>query len=149
MAGSHSQEPLPTDPVHLVLFDGVCGLCSRLLNFFVDHDRRGLFAFASLQSEVGKGFVQRFGGDPCELTTLRVVTAYRTDRAEMLTRSRAALFVAGELGWPWKAATFCRVLPAALLDIAYEIVARHRYRVFGRYEQCLVPKPELRRRFID
>lgn len=134
---------------HLVLFDGVCGLCTRLLNFVIGHDRCGVFAFASLQSEVGRGFVERFGGDPGELTTLRVVTAYRTDHAEMLTRSRAALFVAGELGWPWKAATFCRVLPVALLDIAYEIVARHRYRVFGRYQQCLVPKPELRRRCID
>ena len=93
--------------------------------------------------------VTRFGGNSDELTTFCVVVNYRTDRAHMLIRSRAALFVAGEIGWPWKAAVMFRVLPTAILDRVYDVIARHRYRVFGRHDQCLVPPPGFRGRFID
>ncbi|MGH9146851.1 MAG: DCC1-like thiol-disulfide oxidoreductase family protein, partial [Vicinamibacterales bacterium] len=64
-------------------------------------------------------------------------------------QSSAALFVAGELGWPWKAAVLTRILPRAMLDRVYDLVARTRYRVFGRFEHCLSPRPEFKRRFID
>jgi predicted DCC family thiol-disulfide oxidoreductase YuxK len=93
--------------------------------------------------------VERFGGDPDELTSFHVVANFRTDRARLLSRGRAALFVAGELGWPWKAAVLLRAVPAAMLDRLYDVVARNRYRVFGRFDQCLVPRPEYRRRFIE
>jgi predicted DCC family thiol-disulfide oxidoreductase YuxK len=149
MAGSPSQGPPVTKGAHLVLYDGVCGLCSRLLYFLLERDRRGVFMFASLQSAVGTEIVTRFGGNPRELTSFCVVTDYRTTRAQLFSRSRAALFVAGELGWPWKAALILRVLPTAILDFAYDVVARNRYRVFGRYERCLTPRPEVRRRFIE
>ena len=104
MLGSPSQAPPLTEGAHLVLYDGVCGLCNRLLHFLLEHDRRGVFMFASLQSAVGTGMVKQFGGDPETLTSFCVVADYRTNRAQLLSRSRAALFVAGELGWPWKAA---------------------------------------------
>jgi predicted DCC family thiol-disulfide oxidoreductase YuxK len=74
---------------------------------------------------------------------------YRTDRSRTLARSKAALFVAGQLGWPWKAAVIARVLPGGVLDRAYDVIARNRYRVFGRFEQCLAPRPEFRGRFIE
>ena len=93
--------------------------------------------------------VERFGGNPKDLTSFCVVADYRTSRARMFIRSRAALFVAGMLGWPWKAPVIFGVLPTALLDRAYDVVARHRYRVFGRSERCLLPRPEVRHRFID
>ena len=57
--------------------------------------------------------------------------------------------VAGELGWPWKAARVMRLVPKAIRDVAYDVVARTRYRVFGRYDRCLIPRPEFRSRFID
>jgi predicted DCC family thiol-disulfide oxidoreductase YuxK len=74
---------------------------------------------------------------------------YRTDRSRILARSKAALFVAGQLGWPWKAAVIARILPTALLDRAYNAIARNRYRVFGRFDHCLAPRPECRGRFIE
>ena len=92
--------------------------------------------------------VERFGGNPDELTSFYVLANYRTDRARMFSRSSAALFVAGELGWPWKAAVLMRV-PRAILDRVYDVVARNRYRVFGRFEQCLTPRPEFRSRFVE
>jgi predicted DCC family thiol-disulfide oxidoreductase YuxK len=132
-----------------VLYDGVCGLCSRLLRFLLKHDHRAVFTFASLQSPVGRLMVERFGGDPHELTSFYVLANYRANHAQMFSRSSAALFVAGQLGWPWKAAVLTRVLPTAILDHVYNVVARNRYRVFGRYEQCLTPRPEFRGRFIE
>lgn len=137
------------DALHLLLYDGVCGLCNRLLVFLLAHDHRGVFAFAPLQSGIGRATVERFGGDPDELTSFRVVANYRANHARMLSRSAAALFVAGQLGWPWKSAALMRVLPAAVLDPIYDVIARTRYGVFGRLERCVLPTPEFRNRFID
>lgn len=134
---------------HLVLYDGVCGLCNRLLQFLLARDRRAVFAFAPLQSATGRSTVERYGGNPDELTSFFVLADYRTDRARLFGRGRAALFVAGELGWPWKMAIVLRVMPTAILDRLYDVVARNRYRLFGRFEQCQMPRPEFRRRFID
>jgi predicted DCC family thiol-disulfide oxidoreductase YuxK len=134
---------------HLVLYDGVCVLCSRLLRFLLRHDHRAVFTFASLQSEAGRAMVARFGGNPDELRSFYVVANYRTHDARMFRRSGAALLVAGELGWPWKAAVVLRLLPTPILDHAYDLVARYRYRLFGRYEQCPIPPPEVRARFLE
>jgi predicted DCC family thiol-disulfide oxidoreductase YuxK len=134
---------------HLVLYDGVCGLCNRLTRFILANDRRRVFDFASLQSEVGRAYAKRFGGDPDNLTSFYVIANYRQATARLRARSRAALFVARALGWPWKAASALTVLPTGVLDPLYKLVARHRYEVFGQTEQCMIPKPEYRSRFID
>ena len=146
----------PTQPAassatgaHLVLYDGVCGLCSRLLQFVLKRDRRAVFTFAPLQGALGRRMVERFGGDPDQLTSFRVLANYRESRPQMLSRSSAALFVAFELGRPWKMAQLVRVLPTSLLDYVYDVVARNRYRVFGRAEQCPTPRPEFRDRFVQ
>lgn len=149
MADSHAQEPPHAEALHLVLYDGVCGLCSRLLQFLLTHDRHGVFAFASLQSATGRAMAEGLGGDLADLTSFYVLANYRTARRQALARSKAALFVAGQLGWPWKAASIARVLPGTVMDRAYDVVARNRYRVFGRFEQRLAPRPEFRGRFIE
>lgn len=134
---------------HLVLYDDVCGLCSRLLQFLLRHDHRLVFNLASLQSRVGRSIVARSGGNPEELTSFYVVADYKTAASRVLTRSNAALFVAGALDWPWKAVQFIRFVPRGLRDHAYDVVARSRYRVFGGHDRCLAPSPQVRRRFID
>lgn len=149
MAVASAQDPTPAGTSHLVLYDGVCGLCNGVVQFLLTRDHRAAFAFAALQSAPGLAMVRRFGGDPRELTTFYVVTDYQSSRARMIGRSDAALFVAGTLGWPWKGAIALRVVPAGFRDWVYGVIARHRYRLFGRHEQCLVPAPEFRGRFID
>src|SRR5687767_14136218 len=149
MPDSPAQTPSGPEGAHLLMYDGVCGLCSRFLQFVLAHDHRAVFRFASLQSATGQSMVAHSGGDPEALTSFYVLANYRTAEAEVFTRSRAALFVARELGWPWKATALLRVLPDALLDRAYDRVARSRYRLFGRYEQCLTPSPEFRSRFVE
>src|SRR5438093_1912556 len=133
---------------HLLLYDGACGLCSRLVRFVLTRDRDRVFDFASLQSAVGKAMVARAGVTGDELTTFYVFPNYRAAQLTALTKSRATLFVAGALGRPWKSAAIFGVLPAAWLDRIYDIVARNRDRVFGRQEQCLVPPAEHRHRFV-
>lgn len=93
--------------------------------------------------------VERWGGNPEELTSFYVVAYFRTPEARPFMKSDAALFIAGELGWPWKVMRVAEVLPTALRDRLYDVVARSRYRVFGRLEQCLTPSPESRSRFVD
>jgi predicted DCC family thiol-disulfide oxidoreductase YuxK len=78
-----------------------------------------------------------------------IVADYRTASSRVFTRSDAALFVAGALGWPWKMARVMRFVPGPIRDRAYDVVARYRYRVFGRLDRCLIPSPEFQRRFID
>ena len=149
MVAGARQASSDASPTHLVLYDGVCALCNGLLQFLLAHDRRRIYRFASLQSPTGKAIVTRFGGRPDELTSLYVVLDYRTERARALTRSRAAIFILSTLGWPWTLARVIGVLPTVILDGLYDLVARSRYRIFGRYEQCLVPGPDIRDRFVD
>ena len=149
MAHSPAQAPSDAQGTHLVLYDGVCGLCSRLLQFLLKHDRRAVFSFASLQSATGKAMVARSGGNPEDLTSFYVFADFRTPDARVFTRSGAALFVAGELGWPWKVMRVAGVLPTALLDRLYDVVARTRYRIFGRRDLCLIPPAEFRSRFVE
>jgi predicted DCC family thiol-disulfide oxidoreductase YuxK len=149
MSDAPRQDPSGAQGVHLVLYDGVCGLCSRLLQFLLRHDHRCAFSFASLQSKTGKAIITRWGGNPDELTTFYVLADFQTPDARIFGKSAAALFVAGELGWPWKVLRLAGVLPSWLLDRVYDVIARSRYRVFGRYEQCLMPRPEFRSRFIE
>jgi predicted DCC family thiol-disulfide oxidoreductase YuxK len=149
MARKGIQAGSPAEGAHLVLYDGVCGLCNRLLQFLFAHDRRAVFRYASLQSPVGRATVARFGRNPDELTTFYVLADYATTGARMLDKSSAALFVAREIGWPLKGAALLAILPRPIRDRAYDLVARSRYRIFGRVDQCAIPRPELRRRFID
>lgn len=149
MFDSELQVALGAEGAHLVLYDGVCGLCRRLLQLLLVRDRARIFKFASLQSPIGRAAVQRAGRDPDDLTSFYVVANYRTPESRVLSKGRAALFVARVLGWPWRAACLFGVLPTTLLDRLYNVVARNRYRVFGRHEQCLIPRPEDRDRFVD
>jgi predicted DCC family thiol-disulfide oxidoreductase YuxK len=134
---------------HLVLYDGECGLCDRLIQFLLSHDRRRVFRFAPLQGSTGRTMVRSAGRDPDEMTTFYVVADYQTPRSRLLTRSRAALFALEALGQPWSYLKVLRMLPRPFLDRAYDLVARHRYRWFGRRDACLLPDAEARDRFLD
>ena len=134
--------------VHLVLYDGVCGLCNAICQFILARDRRGVFAFASLQSATGKTWLERFNRPVDALDTFYLIKDYLAAPV-ILEKSNAALAVAADLGAPWSWAAVCRVLPRALRDAVYDFVARHRYRWFGRYDACLIPTADQRARFLD
>jgi predicted DCC family thiol-disulfide oxidoreductase YuxK len=135
---------------HLILYDGVCGLCNRLVRFVLRRDRAGIFIFASLQGRYGRRLLESHGRGTGDLDTFAVVVDHASPRSELLVESPAALFVLEELGGGWRlCGRVLRVFPGRLLDLGYDLVARHRYRVFGRHETCPVPRPEERSRFVD
>ena len=125
----------------VIVFDGLCPLCSANARFILRHDRRRHFRLAAMQSEAGAALYRRFGIDPADPDTLIVVAG---DRA--LRDSDAIIAIWSALGWPWKAAALARAIPRALRDPLYRWIARHRYRLFGRRDTCWLPPADDRDR---
>lgn len=133
----------------IVLYDGVCGLCNRLVRFILKRDVHDRFRFASLQSEFAETLLKKHGADSRDLDTFYVVIGHAQPEERVLMRSDAILHVASTLGSVWRLAAAGRILPKALRDWVYGVVARNRYRVFGKYESCPLPSPEHRSKFLD
>jgi predicted DCC family thiol-disulfide oxidoreductase YuxK len=132
----------------LILYDGVCGLCNAFVNFLLRHDDQDRFRFAALQSELGREVVERNGGDPNEVSTVYFVEGVGSDAEAVRTRGKAALYAVDQLGGAWRILALLRFLPAFLLNIGYRLVARFRYRLFGKLDACPVPDPEVRAKFL-
>lgn len=134
----------------IVLYDGVCGLCNRLVQFILRRDPNAVFRFASLQSAFAARVVTRHGASPTQLDTFYVVLNYNEAQETLICRSDAAIYVLKQLGGIWRVAAIVGgALPQFLRDVAYSIVARNRYRMFGRYDSCPLPSEETRARFVD
>src|SRR4051812_5924246 len=106
-----AQASTPAGGQHLVLYDGVCGLCNRLNQFLLSRDGGGVFDFASLQSRAGRDLLTRLGRNPDDLDTVFVVVGYRGGAPVLLSKARAALFVLKALGQPWSWLGVFGVLP--------------------------------------
>ncbi len=131
----------------VLLYDGVCGFCNKSVQLILDHDRRGTMRFAALQSDYGQAVIERHA----ELRGLdTVVFVEQTPGGERVrVRSDAALEVAAYLGGFWKIFLAAKVLPRGLRDYCYDLFARNRYKLFGKYDSCMLPPPEVRSRFLD
>jgi len=132
----------------IILYDGVCALCNRLNQFTLKRDKRGVFRFAPLQSEFAREILVRHSADPADLDTFYVVTNHGGDKERLRSRARGALFVLWTIGGLWRVFTIFSILPTFLLNIGYRIIACSRYRLFGKYDQCVLPKPEWADQFI-
>jgi predicted DCC family thiol-disulfide oxidoreductase YuxK len=134
----------------LVFYDGVCGLCNRFVWFLLARDTRGVFRFAPLQSDLARRELVPRGHDPCDLDTVFVVAGWNSPAAHLLVKSRAVRHTLSELGAGWSLlARAAGLIPVPLADRLYARVAGVRYRVFGRYDSCPLPRPEWRARFVD
>ena len=131
----------------VLLYDGVCGFCNKSVQLILDHDRRGLMRFAALQSDYGQGAIARHP----ELRGVdSVVFVEQVPGDERIyIRSDAALKVAAYLGGFWKIFLAAKVMPRRLRDYLYDLFARNRYKLFGKYDSCMLPPPEVRSRFLD
>lgn len=147
---SYNQIVAP-DPIGktLVLYDGVCGLCSRFVRLLLRFDQRDRFRYAALQSEVAAGILRKHGLDPAELSTVVLVTDFGLPVEKAHTRFDGVLAAARGLGGIWTLGLAAKVLPRAVRNWIYDVVARNRYRWFGRYETCPVPSVEQRVKFVD
>jgi predicted DCC family thiol-disulfide oxidoreductase YuxK len=130
-------------PDSLVLFDGVCNLCSALVQFVIRHDPAAKFRFATIQLEIGREIFQSHGLDSADLQTFVLIADGR-----MFVRSDAAIEVVSRFGGAWTSLKLFKFLPRVVRDSIYSTIARNRYRWFGRKEMCMIPTPEMKERFL-
>jgi predicted DCC family thiol-disulfide oxidoreductase YuxK len=139
---------MPSKPI--LLYDGVCGLCNRFVQFILRHDRKDHFRFAALQSNFARTILERHGLNPDMLDTVYLVFDYGLPSEHLLSRNEAATAVLKELGGLWRfLAGLLDLLPRRFRNWRYNLVARNRYRIFGKYETCPLPKEKDRQKFLD
>ena len=127
----------------VILFDGVCNLCSRSVQFILKRDKEKIFSFASLQSNYGQDLLKQYDL-PVDVFNSFILF----QDGNIYTRSTAALKMFSQLkGWRW-VKTFW-IVPKFIRDAVYNLIAKNRYKWFGKKQECWVPTPELKARFLD
>ncbi len=128
----------------IVLFDGVCNFCNASVNFIIARDSQGSFSFASLQSDFTRELLASHG--------ITLEEPYDTfilyDNGTIYDKSDAALRIAARLDGLWKLLTIFRIVPTPIRNFFYSLIARNRYRLFGKKESCMIPPAEVRGRFL-
>jgi predicted DCC family thiol-disulfide oxidoreductase YuxK len=127
----------------IIFFDGVCNFCNASVHFIIRHDRTGAFRFAPLQSNIGRQVLSRFP----ELQ--RVESIVLVEGGRCYIESSAVLRIAKQLDGFWKAIYVLKIVPRPLRDAVYRMIAKNRYRWFGKQEACMVPTKEIRERFLN
>ncbi|HEX6180594.1 MAG TPA: thiol-disulfide oxidoreductase DCC family protein [Chitinophagaceae bacterium] len=131
---------LPSHPI--IFFDGVCNLCNRSVQFVLKRDKEGIFRYASLQSASGQQILNEYSLPQDHFNSFILF-----DNGKIYTRSDAALRVSSQLkGWKWT--RVFRIVPRFVRDAVYNLFARNRYKWFGKREECMLPKPEWKERFL-
>jgi predicted DCC family thiol-disulfide oxidoreductase YuxK len=134
---------LPSNPLEalgdkpLIVFDGLCVLCSGNARFVLRHDRTRHFNLTTAQGPLGEALYRHYGLSTDDYETMLVI-----DDGRLFTESDGAIAIARGLGWPWRAAATARIVPRRIRNALYRLIARNRYRLFGRREVCWVPTPE-------
>ena len=131
-------------PHPIILFDGVCNLCNGSVQFVLNRDRAGYFKYASLQSESGQELLKKYGLPTDDYNSFVLVEGER-----VYTQSTAALRVARNLEGAWKILYAFIIIPEFIRDAVYSLIARNRYRIFGKRESCMLPQPEWKSRFLE
>lgn len=132
----------------LLLYDGVCALCNRVVQFVLRFDKRRRFCFSALQSDFARETLERHGRDPDDLDTFVLVLDHGTPQERLLVKGRGGLRVLREMGGLMSLAAVLEILPTPLLDWGYDRIAGSRYEKFGKYDTCPLPPEEHRGRFL-
>jgi predicted DCC family thiol-disulfide oxidoreductase YuxK len=144
---SLAQSPAPSSalgPDGLMVFDGVCNFCSATVRLVILMDANGLIRFSPTQSPYGQLLCRQAGVDPADPTTFLFF-----DQGRPLEATDAMAALVARLKAPWRWLRFVTIVPRPLRDGLYRLVARNRYRLFGKRATCMVSPPQLRARFID
>lgn len=128
---------------HIILFDGVCNLCNGAVQFVLKRDKEGIFKFASLQSDAGRKLLEAHGLQGDHFKSFVYIC-----NDKVYTRSEAALKVAAQLSYPIRLLSWFIIVPEFIRDFVYDLIARNRYKLFGRKNECMLPTPELKQRFL-
>ncbi len=129
--------------MNIILFDGVCNLCNYFAQFIIRWDRRGFFKFTPIQSEVGKSLLNHFNIQPGDIDS---VVYIRGDKC--FIRSDAVLNALKDLKGIWMMFFVLIVIPRFLRNLIYNAIAKSRYRLFGKRENCMIPSEDIKHRFL-
>jgi predicted DCC family thiol-disulfide oxidoreductase YuxK len=132
------------NPDRLVLFDGVCNFCNYWVNFAIKRDPAARLKFTSLQGESAKAILDQYGIKTTDLSSVIFI-----DKGKIYLQSSAALHIARHLQSPWKLSYGLIIIPRFIRDFFYNLLARNRYKWFGKKDQCMVPGANVRNRFLD
>jgi predicted DCC family thiol-disulfide oxidoreductase YuxK len=128
----------------IVLFDGVCNLCNSSVLFIVKRDSQSKLKFASLQSDYGAEQMKRFNLPPSSLNSVLLIKS-----GQLFQKSNAALEIARMLDGMWPGMYAFKIVPLFIRDFIYDWIAKNRYRWFGKKEECMIPTPEMKARFVN
>ena len=127
----------------IILFDGVCNLCNSFVNFVIRNDKKDQFRFAALQSDIGKTYISKFNIDATKTDSILLI-----DRDKIYIKSTAALYISKSLSGGYPLLFGFMIIPNLIRNWVYDIVARNRYKWFGKKETCMIPTPELKDKFL-
>ena len=128
----------------VLLFDGVCNLCNSSVQFVLKRDKRKYFKFAALQSDVGQELLKQFDLPTNDFTSFVLI-----EGDKIYLKSTAALQVAKRLGGGWSFLFLFIIIPSPIRDFLYNLIAKNRYKMFGKRESCMLPTPDFKERFLD
>ena len=128
----------------VLIFDGLCNLCTHSVRFILEHETAPTICFTSVQSPAGSRLMRQLGLNPDDAKTFVLI-----ENGIPFVRSEAAIHIARHLRLPWRFVTAARIVPRFLRDYCYDTVARNRYRWFGRRDACMVPSPDIMPRFLN
>lgn len=132
------------DDQPVILFDGVCNFCNALVNFVIRQDKKNIFRFAALQSGSGKKLLEEYNIDWKESDSFVLI-----ENNKAWQRSTATLKLYNKLPWYWKWTQIFWIVPEFIRDGIYSFIARNRYKWFGRKEECMIPNPAVRQKFLE
>lgn len=128
----------------IVIFDGVCNFCNRWVNFAIKHDKKKKLKFTPLQGKTAHELLPAFGIDPTAITSVIII-----DKGKAYTQSSAVFRICKYLNGGWKLFYGLIIIPKFMRDFFYNIIARNRYKWYGKRDECMVPTNELRERFLE
>lgn len=127
----------------VILFDGVCNFCNSSVNFIIRHDKKDYFRFTPLQSEIGMKISEKYNLDSGNLKSVILV-----DKGKIYTKTTAALRIAKQLSGAWPVLYVFIIVPPPIRDVVYNIIAKYRYKWWGERDACMIPTPEIRKKFL-
>lgn len=129
----------------LILFDGVCNLCNSSIQFIIKNDKKNLFLFSPLQSNIAQEIIKSFNINTAEIDSVLLYSK----KDGLSQKSTAALKIAHQLGFPQNLLSVFFIVPRFIRDWIYEYIAKNRYKWFGKRDSCMVPTPDLQSKFIN
>ncbi|WP_250436377.1 thiol-disulfide oxidoreductase DCC family protein [Hanstruepera flava] len=135
---------IPTEK-NLILFDGVCNLCNSSIQYVIKHDKKDHFLFAPLQSEIGQNIINHYNIDTSKVDSILVYS----EEKGISYKSTAALKIASKLGFPINMLSIFFIVPPFIRNWVYDFIAKNRYKWYGKKDECMIPTPELKSKFLN